>query len=429
MSVQTPAIAGSREKLALITWYREMSAVQKRTFWTCYGGHALDAMDTQLYSWVIPSLLALWGLSRAEAGEIGTAALLASALGGWGAGLLADRIGRVRTLQLTILCFAAMSFLSGLAQNGTQLFIARALLGLGFGGETAVSAVLIAEVIAARHRGKGAGLVQSGWSLGSMLAAGAATLAFGLLPEAAAWRAVFFVGLLPAGLVFVIRRFVAEPQVFEESRRRIAADGQATGLLAIFAPAMLKITVPAALISVGALGGNYAMSIWLPTFLKTVRGLSALNTGGFLAVMICGQFLGYVAGSYLTDRFGRRPHFVIFALGSLVTIFAYMLVPIGNTAMLFLGLPLGFFSSGIFAAVGAYYTELFPTPLRGSGQGFAFNCGRGIGALFPMLVGIMSARMPLGTAIGIFAVAAYALVLGALLFLPETRGRALGAEA
>lgn len=429
MVVGTPVIAGAAEKPTPITWYREMSAVQKRTFWTCYGGHALDAMDTQLYSWVVPSLLALWGLSKAQAGEIGTAALLASALGGWGAGLLADRIGRVRTLQLTILCFASFSFLSGLAQNGTQLFIARALLGLGFGGETAVSAVLIAEVIAAQHRGKGAGLVQSGWSLGSLLAAGVATLAFSLLPADAAWRAVFFVGLLPAVLVFVIRRFVAEPPVFAESRRRIDARGEETHFLAIFTPAMLKITIPAALISVGALGGNFTMSIWLPTYLKTVRGLSVLNTGSFLAVMICGQFCGYLAGVYLTDRFGRRPHFVVFALGSLVTIVAYTLIPISDGAMFVLGIPMGFFSSGIFAAIGAYYTELFPTPMRGSGQGFAFNFGRGVGALFPMLVGILSTEMPLGTAIGVFAVAAYALVLGALVFLPETRGRELSAAA
>lgn len=425
MSVGAQAVAQTAGKPSLIAWYREMSAGQKRTFWTCYGGHALDAMDTQLYSWVLPSLLSLWHLSKAEAGEIGTAALIASALGGWGAGILADRIGRVRTLQITILWFALFSFLSGLAQDGTQLLCARALLGLGFGGETAVSAVLIGEIIAARHRGKGVGLVQSGWSLGSLLAAGVATALFSLLPEATAWRAVFFVGLLPAVLVFVIRRFVTEPVVFIASRQSDAK----RDILAIFAPPMLKTTVAAALISMGALGGNYTLSIWLPTFLKTVRGLSVLNTGAFLAVMILGQFTGYVVGSYLTDRIGRRGHFAVFALGSLITIYGYTLLPISDGAMLVLGFPMGFFSSGIFAGIGAYYTELFPTPLRASGQGFAFNFGRGIGAFFPMLVGYLGARLALGTAIGVFALAAYALVLGALLFVPETRGRELTAEA
>jgi MFS family permease len=406
-----------------------MAAGQRRTFWACYGGHALDAMDTQLYSWVLPALLSQWSLTRAQAGEIGTAALLSSAIGGWAAGILADRIGRVRTLQITILWFASFSFLSGLAENYAELFAARALLGFGFGGETAASAVLIGEIIDARHRGKGVGLVQSGWSLGSMLAAGVATLSFSILPEAQAWRAVFFVGLLPAILVFVIRRVVVEPPVFKESRQRTESRGREPSFLAIFSRPMLKTTILTALISTGSLGGNYTLSIWLPAFLKTVRGLSVLNTGGFLAVMICGAFTGYVVGSYLTDRIGRRKHFVVFALGSLVTVYAYTLIPISNTVMLFLGFPLGFFSSGIFAAIGAYFTELFPTPIRASGQGFAFNFGRGVGALFPMLVGYLGATMPLGTAIGVFALFAYAMVLAALLFLPETRGRVLTAEA
>jgi MFS family permease len=429
MSIGTPAVPAGGRRVSPIAWYREMAAGQRRTFWACYGGHALDAMDTQLYSWVLPALLSQWSLTKAQAGEIGTAALLSSAIGGWAAGILADRIGRVRTLQITILWFASFSFLSGLAENYSELFAARALLGFGFGGETAASAVLIGEIIDARHRGKGVGLVQSGWSLGSMLAAGVATLFFSVLPEAQAWRAVFFVGLLPAILVLVIRRCVAEPQVFKDSRQRSASAGSEPSFLAIFSRPMLKTTILTALISTGSLGGNYTLSIWLPAFLKTVRGLSVLNTGGFLAVMICGAFTGYVVGSYLTDRVGRRKHFVVFAVGSLVTVYAYTLIPISNTVMLFLGFPLGFFSSGIFAAIGAYFTELFPTPIRASGQGFAFNFGRGVGALFPMLVGYLGATMPLGTAIGVFALVAYAMVLAALLFLPETRGRVLTAEA
>lgn len=422
-------VGAARGRMALlVAWYREMSGGQRQTFLACYCGHALDAMDTQLYSWVVPSLLSLWGLTKAEAGEIGTAALLASAIGGWGAGILADRIGRVRTLQITILWFATFSLLSGLAQDYAQLFMARAMLGLGFGGETAVSAVLIGEVVAAKHRGKGAGLVQSGWSLGSLLAAGVATGLFSILPEEQAWRGIFFVGFLPAVLVLVIRRFLAEPVVAAESRMRLNARDEETHILTIFAPPILKTTILAALVSTGSLGGNCTLWIWLPTFLKTVRGLSVLNTGGFLVVMICGAFTGYVVGSYLTDRIGRRPHFLAFAVGSLIAVSVYTLVPINNTAMFFLGFPLGFFSSGIFAAIGAYFTELFPTPARGSGLGFAFNFGRGVGATFPLLVGYLSTTMPLGNAIGVFAALAYAVLLSALLFLPETRGRELTAE-
>src|SRR5437762_2012447 len=143
-----------------------MSKVERATFRACFGGWALDGMDFQFYSFIIPSLIAGWHLSKAQAGTLQTSTLLASALGGWMAGLIADRIGRVRTLQITILWFALFTGLCGLAQSYGQLLAARSLMGLGFGGEWAAGAVLMGEVIAARHRGKAVGAVQSGWALG-----------------------------------------------------------------------------------------------------------------------------------------------------------------------------------------------------------------------------------------------------------------------
>src|SRR6516165_10819907 len=119
-------------------------------------------MDVQLYSFVIPALIAAWGITRAQAGLLGTAALLVSAVGGWFAGWFADRYGRVLALQAAILWFAAFTFLSGLAQNFSQLFAARAIMGLGFGGEWAAGAVLLGEVIRPQHRGKALGVMQSG---------------------------------------------------------------------------------------------------------------------------------------------------------------------------------------------------------------------------------------------------------------------------
>ena len=130
--------------------WREMSRTERATFWACFGGWALDGMDFQFYSFVIPTLKASWHLSNAQAGTLQTSTLLASALGGWLAGLVADRIGRVRTLQITILWFALFTGLCGLAQSYGQLLAARALMGLGFGGEWAAGAVLMGEVIAAR---------------------------------------------------------------------------------------------------------------------------------------------------------------------------------------------------------------------------------------------------------------------------------------
>jgi fucose permease len=238
---------------------------------------------------------------------------------------------------------------------------------------------------------------------------------------------MFWIGILPSVLVFYIQRHVPEPEVFQKTRAREVKLSEGSRFLDIFSPALLQTTLLAALLATGAQGGYYAITTWLPTYLKTTRGLSVLDTGGYLFVVIAGSFLGYMVGAWLTDRIGRRRTLVLYACCSLLAVVAYTYLPIGNSAMLLLGFPLGFFASGSFSPIGAFFTELFPTRLRGSGQGFSYNVGRGIGALFPTLVGYLSAHMGLGRAISAFAVAAYLAMIVATLLLPETRGRELRA--
>jgi len=382
-------------------------------------------MDVQLYSFVIPTLIAIWGITRTQAGALGTAALLVSALGGWLAGWLADRYGRVRTLQLAILWFAVFTFLSGLAQSFEQLFAARALMGLGFGGEWAAGAVLLGEVIRPEHRGKALGMMQAGWAVGWGTAALLYAFFFSVLPAEIAWRALFLVGIAPALLVFFVRRYVEEPKVYLETRAKLAADGDRPSALEIFRPPLLRVTVLGGLMGTGAQGGYYAVTTWLPTFLRTERKLSVLDSAGYLAVSIAGAFCGYLAGGFLADRIGRRLTFLVFAIGAGVVAVTYTMVPFGDAAMLVLGFPLGFFASGVFSAMGPFFTEHFPTRVRGVGQGFAYNLGRATGALFPTLVGLLSAKMSLGAAIGLFAGIAYATMAIAAFLLPETRGKLL----
>jgi MFS family permease len=410
---------------ALLGWYTELTKTERRTFWTCFGGWALDAMDVQLYSFVIATLTALWGISRAEAGVLATATLMASALGGWLVGVLADRFGRVRMLQITILWFSVFTFLCAFANSYEQLLIFRSLQGFGFGGEWAAGAVLIGEIIRDEHRGKGNGVMHSGWAVGWGIAALAYTVLFSVLPEEIAWRALFAIGILPAGLVFFVRRFVEEPPLFLKAQRRYEAGAVRPSFLDIFKPGLLRTTILASLLTVGTQGGYYAIMIWLPTYLKTTRGLTVLGTGGYLAVIIVSSFIGYVVSAYLTDILGRRKNFFLFAICSVLTVLAYMFLPISTSLLLFLGAPLGFFASGIYSGIGAFFNELYPTSLRGSGIGFCFNIGRALGALFPALVGYISATMPLGQAIGVFTVGAYGLIIISALLLPETKGRPL----
>jgi MFS family permease len=410
------------------SWYSELKAREKNAFWACFGGWVLDAMDVQIFSFAIPAIIAAFSLSNQDAGLIGTATLLTSAFGGWFAGALSDRFGRVRTLQITIAWFAIFTFLCGFAQSYWQLFAFRALMGLGFGGEWAAAAVLIGEVIQPQHRGKAVGAMQSGWAIGWGIAALLATLFFSTLSTEVAWRALFWVGILPAVLVFFVRRYVDEPPVFTQTQNNLSAAGTKANFLEIFSPSILKTTILTSLLATGAQGGYYAITTWLPTYLRTERKLTVLGTGGYLAVIIIGSLIGYLTSAWLADRIGRRANFILFAVCSVLTVLAYTQLSIDDTMMLYLGFPLGFFASGIFSGMGAFLTENFPTRVRGSGQGFAYNFGRGIAALNPFFVGMLSATLPLGQSIGVFAVIAYGILIVAALLLPETKGRVLTAE-
>jgi MFS family permease len=264
----------------MLGWFAELNPKERRTMGACFGGWALDAFDVQMYSFVIPTVIALWGLSRGEAGLIGTVTLLISSLGGWFSGTLADRFGRVRMLQITILWYSVFTFLCAFAQNFEQLFVLRALHGFGFGGEWAAGSVLMGEVIRDKYRGRGVGIVQTGWAVGSGASVLVYTALYAFLPEAIAWRALFAIGLLPAVFVFWIRRHIDEPEIFRNAQRVRPAIGVAH-LFSAFRGPHLWITVKVSLMVAGAQGGGYALGIWMPTWPRTVRGLSATDTGVF----------------------------------------------------------------------------------------------------------------------------------------------------
>lgn len=408
-----------------MSWFRDLSTVEKRTFYSAFAGWALDALDFMVFTFVISTLITLWNIDKGSAGMLSTVTLLFSSLGGWAAGILADRYGRVLMLQISILWFTICTVLIGFTQNFEQLFVLRALQGIGFGGEWAVGSVLIGEMVRAEHRGKAVGLVQSGWAVGWGAAALLYTLAFSLLPEHLAWRSLFWIGVIPALLVLYIRRFVPEPEVFKHTRERQRQGEARVSFWYIFSPHLLRTTVLASLLCMGVQGGYYAITTWLPAYLKLEKGLSVVGTGGYLLVVILGSFCGYVCGAYLSDRLGRRPNFILFALLSMISVYCYTQLPLTNTQMLLLGFPLGFTASGIFSGMGAFLTELFPSEVRATGQGFSYNVGRAIGALFPSLVGFLSAKASLGTAICIFAGGAYCAVLLVTYLLPETKGKQL----
>lgn len=410
----------------MFNWYKEGTSLERNTFWGCFAGWGLDALDVQMFTLAIPAIIAAYGIDHTQAGAISSVTLISSALGGWLAGAMSDRLGRVRTLQITILWFASFTFFCAFAQSFPQLLVLKALQGFGFGGEWAAGAVLMAETIRSEHRGKAMGAVQSAWAIGWAGAVLLYAAAFSWLPSDMAWRVMFGVGLVPAGLVLYIRRNLKEPV---RSSPGANVNEPAVSVYAqiaqVFQPRVLKTTIIGAILGTGAHGGYYAIMTWLPTFLSKERHLSVLNTGGYLAVVIVAFWCGCMASAYLLDRIGRRRNIAFFAFCCIVTVLAYVMLPLSNTEMLILGFPLGFFSAGIPASLGALFNELYPADIRGTGVGFCYNFGRIASAGFPVLVGYMSHSMSLGAAIGIDAAIAYGLAMAAVLFLPETRGERL----
>jgi MFS family permease len=408
----------------MFSWYKRGTPLEKNTFWGCFAGWGLDALDVQMFTLAIPAIIAAFGIDKTQAGLISAVTLLSSALGGWIAGAMSDRLGRVRTLQITIMWFAGFTFLCAFAQTFPQLLVLKALQGFGFGGEWAAGAVLMAETIRPENRGKAMGAVQSAWAVGWGGAVLLYTAAFSWLDPDIAWRVMFAVGLLPAFLVLYVRRTLKEPSRMPKdvTAQKVSTWGQLT---TVFQPRVLKLTLLGAILGTGAHGGYYAIMTWLPTFLSKERGLSVLDTGGYLAVIIVAFFCGCMASAQLLDRIGRRRNVALFAFCCIVTVLAYVMLPLTNTQMLLLGFPLGFFAAGIPASLGALFNELYPADMRGAGVGFCYNFGRIASAAFPVLVGHMSQSMSLGQAIGIDAAIAYGLAFATVLLLPETRGRQL----
>jgi MFS family permease len=406
-------------------WYREISAKQWYALLAGQLGWALDAFDVMIYSFCLTSIMGEWDLKPAEAGFMVSVTLFASSFGGILFGTIADRIGRKRALMATVLVFSICSGLSGLAQNLTQLAIARTLLGLGMGGEWASGALLVSETWPARHRGKAIGLMQGGWAIGYIAAAIAAAT---ILPRFG-WRTMFFLGIAPALFTLWIRRKVDEPAIWVEARRT-GEVGQSTGqsLLRLFDRRLIRFTVLCTLTSAFVMFAYWGLFSWMPGFLaqpidKGGAGLGIARAPIWTIPMNIGALIGYATFGIISDKVGRRPTFAVYLVISAVLVWVF-----GNThdttELMVLGPLVGFFGSGYFSVFGAFIAELFPTRARGAAVGFCYNTGRMLSALAPTLIGSLSTTYGIGGALTFLAIA---FVGGAItiFFLPETRGREL----
>jgi MFS family permease len=410
----------TRRIFGLFEWPEHVGPAQRRSLLAGGLGWLLDAMDVMLYSLVLAHLMKDLAMDKPTAGLLNSLTLVASAIGGAAFGVLADRVGRTRALMASILVYSLASGACGLSQTILQLAIFRFILGLGMGGEWTTGAALIAETWPPEHRGKALGLMQSAWAIGEMVAAGVVAL---VLPSFG-WRAVFFVGVLPALVVLWIRRDVPESRLWLERR-----EAPPRGLRDVFRdPALRRNGMLATAMNAFSMFGYWGLFTWIPAYLALPiaeggRGLDLMKTTTWLLVMGIGKWLGYVTFGFAADRFGRRGTYVLFLLAAALLVPVYGLTTRPAT-LLALGPLVAFFGTGYFSGFSALASELFPTEVRATAMGLSYNVGRGLSAFAPFVVGALATRWGLGTA---FLVPAGAFLAAALtaLALPETRGKSL----
>ncbi len=429
-------------------WVRDINSDQWKAFYAAFMGWTLDAMDLLLFAFAVSSIGQVFNLSEAMVGALFSVTLFSSAFGGAVFGIISDYMGRVRALTYSILLYSAFTGLSAFAPNVTYLLVCRVFLGLGVGGEWASGEVLVAEKWPKEHRGKVIGMVQSGWGIGYILAAVLATLIIPNFKEGVSytvpmigitfdgldlgWRLLFLVGVLPAFLVFYIRKHLDEPEVWKQTKKlrkegRLSEKAKRFTLSQIFKPDLIRYTVSATLLTSLCMIAYWGLYFWIPQFLASEKGVG-LDTKGFIWIVPIniGAFIGCVTFGFISDRLGRRPVFVFYLLIMAVLVWFF-----GQATtlreVLILGPFIGFFGTGFYSGFGSIFSEIFPTRARGTAQGFCYNVGRGVSAAAPPLIGFLVGKYGFATGlttVSVFAVAAAVVVIT----LPETKGKALEFE-
>jgi MFS family permease len=404
-----------------VSWWKAGSPDARRALIAATLGWMLDAFDVTLFAMTLPAIRADLGLTTAQGGMLGSATLIVAAFGGLLFGWIADRFGRTRALMLSVLVYSIFTAACGLAQNFWQFAVFRALLGFGMGGEWASGAALVSETWPSEHRGKALGLMQSGWAVGYA----AAAVVNAAVQPAFGWRAVFFVGVLPAFFTIWIRRHVKEPKIWIE---RAALPKRSPGLSGLFGNGLAPLTIALTFMNTCTLFAWWGFYLWLPSYLTQPVtqggvGLQLTSSSAFILVMQAGMWCGYVTFGFISDKIGRKPTYVTYLIAAALLLFAYVSIR-APLLLLLLGPFVAFFATGYFSGFGAVTAEIYPTVIRATAQGFTYNTGRIVSALAPFTVGTLAQTHGFSSALSVSS-AAFLLAALTWIWIPETKGRTL----
>jgi SHS family lactate transporter-like MFS transporter len=434
--VTTPQVVDvGRVEAPAAPWYSQVSRDQWRAFWAVFLGWIVDAFDFNIMTFILIDIQKSFTVDRALAGLLGTVTLMMRLVGGAAAGTIADKWGRRLPLMLSVLWFSIFAFLSGFSTSYTMLFALRALFGIGMGGEWAAGMPLVLEHWPTRYRGLASGLLLGGWYWGYLLSAATFQFVYPLFsgtPDLA-WRAMFWVAIVPALLTLWIRRNVRESPVWLE-RQRVLRDGARSGrlkpepkmsLTRIFQRDLLGITIQTTAVIGAFMCVYYSVNYWYPTFLRE----SGRETLPYLAAFNIGAIVGTAGWGRLSETvLGRRGAVTITMILGMASLPLYLHAQ--TAATLWIGaLMMGAFGMGIWGMAPAYVSERFPTSARGVGPGFTYHAGAAIGAVMPVVLGIMQDNgIRLVNAMTVAMLLSGVLSITMIWLGPETRGRQFTAE-
>ena len=386
-------------------------------------GYAMDGFDLLILGFMLSAISVDLNLTPAQSGSLVTWTLIGAVVGGIVFGALSDRYGRVRVLTWTIVLFAVFTGLCAIAQGYWDLLVYRTIAGIGLGGEFGIGMALAIEAWPAKHRAKAASYVALGWQVGVLAAA---LLTPVLLPHIG-WRGMFVVGIFPAFVAWYLRVRLHEPEIF--SQKQTALSTQKISKLESFKllvkdKATTKVSLGVVVLTSVQNFGYYGIMIWMPNFLSKQLGFSLTKSGLWTAVTVCGMMAGIWIFGRLADRIGRKPSFLLFQLGAVISIITYSQLT-DPTAMLVAGAFLGMFVNGMMGGYGALMAEAYPTEARATAQNVLFNLGRAVGGFGPVVVGAIVSAYSFSIAIAFLAVI-YVIDMVATVFLvPELKGKEL----